>query len=135
MSDSAVEFLERFLLPFIRKYTHVGTGFDMAGNADDVIMAWFNADKRMMVKATAKRDFKMPGLLATASGGRWAKKVPTLAHREILKGDKLLFVMDSREQSTKVEILKDDQLRPRLFKLSRAETEFLKDQVNWSIEE
>jgi hypothetical protein len=119
MSQHGVEFLKLFLMPFLRSY-------DPGMNLDDAVAAWFNLDKRTMVEAEAKRAFRMPGYVALAAGGKWSARAP---HREIVKGQKMLMVIDSKDQTTKVDVVIEK--KDYTFRLTRAETVFLKDQVNW----
>lgn len=124
MSAAGVEFLRFFLLPFLRKYNVPENKKTL--NIDESIAAWFNTDKRTIVSATARKKFRMPGYMALASGGKWTARV---SNRWVESGQRMLLVIDTKDQTTKIDVVIDG--KERLFKLSRAETEFLKDQVTW----
>lgn len=116
-SESAVELLRMFIIPFMKKW-------NPRASVDDALAAFFSLDDRKIVEAVAKRAFKMPGqyLLAGASG---TYKHP---YKEIKKGETMLIVVDRKDGTAKIDVIIDG--KTRTFKLKRFEFESLKDWVD-----
>lgn len=115
-SEDAVEFLRMFLIPFIKHW-------DSNASVDDAIGAFFDVNNRKFYDGRALRPFQMPGLLML-KGNRPVKRTK---HRSVLLGQRMLIAADRRTQTTRVDITIDQKYLT--FRLTRAETEFLKDYV------
>lgn len=121
MSEHGVEFLRMWGLPFLKLY-------DPISSVDDALAAFFNIDKRNIADLVAKRNFKMPGEVALASGGKWSRR-KGVTGRDVTKGSKMVAVFDSKDQTAKVDVQIEGKWKT--FRLERYEVEFLKDQVEW----
>lgn len=115
-SDSAVELLRQFILPF-------GKSWDPKAGVDDMVAAFFAVNDRKFFHGTAKRNFNLPGQYIHSNIHLMQKKGP----RAVTQGQYMLIVVDAKDQQTKVQIELAGQERE--YRLTRAETEFLKDYV------
>lgn len=115
-SDASVEFLRMWLMPFMKRW-------DPHAGVDDAIGAFFAVEHRKVYHGNAKRGFKLPGQYMKAG------RVPTkrFGPRDVTKGQYMIIVVDKKDQTAKIDI--NLAGKERTFLLSRAELEFLKDQV------
>lgn len=116
-SEHGVELLRMWILPFMKFW-------DPKASVDDALAAFFATNERKFYHGKAVKDFRMPGLCALA-GDRWSKQ---LKERQVKKGQYMLIAADRPTQTTRVDIMLEGKMQT--MKLSRAQTEFLKDYVN-----
>jgi hypothetical protein len=114
-SESAVELLRMFIMPFARKYNGRNT------TVDDVIADFFNVNTRRFYYGTAKRKFKMPGdfLLKGVS------RIPGFGPRAIDNGQGMLMVVDKVSNQVRIETMTQEQRC--IYVLERFEFETIKD--------
>ncbi len=115
-SDTAVELLRMYILPFLK-------GWDPNASIDDAIGAFFGIEDKKFFNGIAKRNFKMPGEYMVPA----ARPTRKFKDRTVLKGQKMLIVIDRKDQTARVDIIINHKYLT--FKLSRPEVEFLKDYV------
>lgn len=114
-SDSAVELLRMFIIPFARKYGGRNT------TVDDIIHDFFNVDNRKFYRGTAKRSFKMPGDYLKKD----VERVPGFGPRAVAEGQTMLIVADKITNQVKIELTS-----PHIYStfiLERYEFETIKD--------
>ncbi len=112
-SDSAVELLQKFIIPFSRGMKRV--------SVDDVIAAFFGIDDRHFVYVKANRDFKMPGKYYVAGN----RPIYGIGPRTINKGQSLLYVPDRQDQQARVAAFING--KECNFLLEKFEVETIKD--------
>jgi hypothetical protein len=114
-SESAVELLTHFILPFSR-------GMKKSG-VDDVIAAFFGVDERGFFYCKAKRTFEMPGGYFIA-GDRPVQglKVP---QRHIKRGQVMLVAVDRETSTARIDVGHVDN--SATFSLQKFEFETIKD--------
>lgn len=115
-SESAVELLRMFILPFMKAW-------NPRANVDDTLAAFFSLDDRKIYHGNAKKPFKMPGEYSITAA-RFGRKAPI---RDVSKGQYMLIVADRKDMTAKIDI--ELLGKNRTFKLTRAELEYLKDRV------
>lgn len=115
-SESAVELLQKFIIPFSRGMRRV--------SVDDVLAAFFAIDDRQFVYAKALRDFKMPGKFYIAGN----RPVLGAGPRTIKEGQTLLLVPDRREGTMRIEAVIEK--RECNFLLERFEIETIKEWID-----
>ncbi len=118
-SEHGVELIRMFILPFRRLW-------DPDGELDASVEAFFGIEHRKIYSGTARRDFKMPGLWMKTAARAVVKSPDGI--RAIVKGQKMLLIVDQKDQITRVGI--EVKGKEFTFKLSRAELEFIKDYVD-----
>ncbi len=116
-SEVAAEVLQHFILPFAALW-------NVRASVDDAVMAFFAVDDRQTYEGTAKRGFKMPGEWQ-AAGSVFMKNA---GNRDVPKGQRMWLVIDRKDQTAKVDIKLGGSFKT--FRLTRPETEFLKDYVD-----
>lgn len=115
-SDSAVELLRMFILPFAKRW-------DSGAGVDDVLAAFFATTQRKIVEGKALKNFRMPGMYQRP-GGSLTRRFGT---REVPAGTNMLIVVDRHDQTAKIDLeLEGTKIT---YVLSRPEFEFLKDRV------
>jgi hypothetical protein len=92
-SDSAVDILKNFILPFSRQFQGRNT------TIDDVLESFFNTSTRRFHYLRANRDFKIPGRYMIAGG----KSIEGAGPRAAKKGQTFLVVLDRKENLVKIE--------------------------------
>lgn len=115
-SESAVELLRMFILPFLKVWSPLAS-------VDDAVMAFFATADRKFYHANAKRVFKMPGSLMVAGN----RPIARVGERGVAKGQYMLLAIDRKDQSARIDI--NMVGKERTFLLTRAELEYIKDQV------
>lgn len=117
-SEYAVELAQRFLIPFMRYYNKQ--------SLDESLADFFALNQRKIFYAKATRSFQLPGKYLVA-GNRPIQGVGSQEIRNIKLGKVLLIVLDSVDQTAKVEIVVNDQ--SHCFLLERFEFETIKDWI------
>lgn len=105
-----------WLLPFMKLW-------NSRASVDDAVAAFFNEEHRKFYHGNAKRAFKLPGMYLKTG----AVATRRFGARDVVKGQYMLIVVDKKDQTAKVEI--EVAGKERCFLLSRAEFEYLQDQV------
>lgn len=105
-----------FILPF-------GASWDPRASVDDMVAEFFAVNSRRFYHGTAIKNFNMPGVYLHTNVKTTGLKGP----RAVTKGQYMLIVVDQKDQQTKVQI--ELTGKEREYRLTRAETEFLKDCV------
>lgn len=118
VTDDTLEFARMFILPFARKYKVRGA------TVDDMLAQFFNINTRKLFYGVAKQPFKMPGSFLRAP----RRGVKGYGPRDIPEGDRMLIIVDSVDQSVKIERLFLDP-GPE-FLLERYEFESIKDKLD-----
>jgi hypothetical protein len=114
-SDSAVELLRMFIIPFAREYGGRNR------TVDDVIKDFFNVDTRRFYHGKATRNFKMPGDYLMKN----ITRVQGYGPRTIKKDQGMLMVVDKASNQVKIEVDIEDHYST--FILERHEFETIKD--------
>lgn len=109
-TDSGIELLEKFILPFSRQTRRLGV--------DDMLEAFFSLNDRVFLYAKANRDFKLPGKYMLAGN----RPVYGLAPREIKKGKVFLIVLDRKDRTAKLEIVIKEVAHNFLLEIYEFET-------------
>lgn len=115
-SESAVELLQMFILPFSRMW-------DSKASVDDALAAFFATEDRKIQSGRARINFLMPGLWMR-EGGMPKKRYK---NRSVKAGTELLIVVDRKDQTAKIDVLVGGV--EHTFLLTRGEFEYLKDKV------
>jgi hypothetical protein len=92
-SDSAVELLRMYILPFSKKVKGRGV------SVDDVLSFFFALEDRSFVTVEAREKFKMPGRMSITG----ARAEYGIGPRAIVKGQRMLMAMDKKENRTRIE--------------------------------
>lgn len=115
-SDTAVELLRMFILPFMAVW-------NPRASVDDAVMEFFGVEDRKFYHANAKKAFKMPGKVLMAGN----RPVPRFGARDVVLGQYMLLAVDRADQTTRVDI--NMVGKDRTFLLTRAELEYIKDHI------
>ncbi len=111
-SQIAADLMRMFILPFMKVWNPLAS-------VDEAVMAFFAVNDRRIFYGTATRGFRMPGEVAMA-GAKYSKRA---LHRDVVKGQKMILVMDRVDGMTKIDIKLAE--KEYTFRLTRGEMNFL----------
>lgn len=114
-SDSAIELLEKFILPFVQANPARGL------SVDEVVGDFFAIDDRIFFYLKATRDFYLPGRLFIAG----ARAIKAQMKVRVRKGQKLLAALDRADNNVRIELVHMGE--EKNFLLEKFEFEAIED--------
>lgn len=115
-SETAVELLRMFILPFMREW-------NPQASVDDAVAAFFAVNDRKFYSGKATKPFKLPGRVFKSG----ARAIMRHGPNDILLGQQLLIAVDRIEQEIRIDVRIDG--KDKTFLLTKQEFEYIKNSI------